>query len=149
MLPPFLETHAMWVWFGLAALAVIGELGTGTFYLLLTSLALAMGGVAAGLGLGIELQLLAVVVTLLAVVPALRRTGFLKKHGLDPQRNADVNPDIGQQVNVGEWGPDGAAQISYRGSPWQARLAPGEPAGPGTYTIVEVRDNRLILSRQR
>ena len=38
----------MWIWLGLAALALIGELATGTFYLLLVALGLAGGGVAAG-----------------------------------------------------------------------------------------------------
>lgn len=40
----------MWIWFGLAAVALIGEVGSGTFYLLLVALGLAAGGIAAWLG---------------------------------------------------------------------------------------------------
>ena len=46
----------MWIWLGLAALALIGELATGTFYLLLVALGLAGGGVAAWLNAGLEWQ---------------------------------------------------------------------------------------------
>jgi len=36
-----------WVWFGLMALALIGEVMTGTFYLLMVAVGFAVAGIAA------------------------------------------------------------------------------------------------------
>jgi len=49
----------MWYWFGLAAIALMGEVASGTFYLLLVALGLAAGGVAAALGASLAWQLVA------------------------------------------------------------------------------------------
>lgn len=68
----------MWIWLGLAALALIGELATGTFYLLLVALGLAGGGVAAWLNAGLEWQLLACGVVVLLGLVILRKTRVLK-----------------------------------------------------------------------
>jgi hypothetical protein len=86
----------MWIWLGLAALALIGELATGTFYLLLVALGLAAGGVAAWFGAGLEWELVACGVVLLLGLLVLRKTRVLKKREVDSASNADVNLDIGR-----------------------------------------------------
>ncbi len=139
----------MWVWFGLAAIALIGEVMTGTFYLLLVALGLAAAGVAAALAMALQWQLVACVVVALAGLAALRGTGVLKKREIDASRNANVNLDIGQTVQVEQWSPAGTARVWYRGAQWQAELAAGEAAAPGTYLITEVRGTRLVLSGKR
>jgi membrane protein implicated in regulation of membrane protease activity len=139
----------MWTWFGLAVLALIGELVTGTFYLLLIAAGLAAGGAAAWLAGPAEWQLAAFGVVALAGLVVLRKTGVLKKREVDAQRNADVNLDIGQQVEVAAWAADGTAQVSYRGAAWQADLAQGEAPQPGIHVIAAVRGNRLVLARKR
>ena len=139
----------MWIWFGLAALALIGEVMTGTFYLLLVALGLAAGGVAAALALAVQWQLVACGAIALAGLAALRKAGVLKKREIDAARNADVNLDIGQPVEVEGWSPAGTARVFYRGAQWQAELAAGEPAQPGSYLIAEVRGTRLVLARKR
>lgn len=68
----------MWIWLGLAALALIGELATGTFYLLLVALGLAAGGIAAWLLAGLEWQLVACGAVLLLGLLVLRKTRVLK-----------------------------------------------------------------------
>lgn len=90
----------MWIWFGLAAVALIGEVGSGTFYLLLVALGLAAGGIAAWLGADLAWQLVACGLVALLGLLALRRTGVLKKREVNAARNADVNLDIGQSVMV-------------------------------------------------
>lgn len=139
----------MWAWFGLAALALIGEVATGTFYLLLVALGLAAGGVAAWFSLAVQWQLLICGAVALVCLIVLRKTGVLKKREIDAQRNADVNLDIGQAVEVSEWPAGGVARVWYRGAQWQAELAAGETAQPGTHIITEVRGNRLVLARRR
>ncbi len=120
----------MWIWLGLAALALIGELATGTFYLLLVALGLAAGGVAAWFGAALQWQLVACGVVLLAGLLVLRKTRVLKQRGLDAARNADVNLDIGQTVVVESWSDNGTARVWYRGAHWQAELARGQAPGP-------------------
>ncbi len=138
----------MWTWFGLAVLALIGELLTGTFYLLLIALGLAAAGAAAWLASRVEWQLAIFGVVALAGLLVLRKTGILKKREIDAQCNADVNLDIGQQVEVSAWQADGAAQVWYRGATWQAGLTEGETPQAGMHVIAAVRGSRLILTRK-
>jgi membrane protein implicated in regulation of membrane protease activity len=136
----------MWIWFGLAVLALIGEVATGTFYLLLVALGLAAGGVAAVLAFSLELQLAVCGVVALAALLVLRKTGVLKKREVDAASNADVNMDVGQVVTVTEWGAGNTARVFYRGASWQVELAPGHAAAPGEHVITAVRGSRFIIT---
>ena len=136
----------MWIWLGLAALALIGELATGTFYLLLVALGLAAGGVAAWFGAGLEWQLVACGVVLLLGLLVLRKTRVLKKREVDSASNADVNLDIGQTVSVEAWSENGTARVWYRGAHWQAELAQGQAPQAGEQTITEMRGSILVLT---
>ncbi|MEI2418306.1 NfeD family protein [Orrella sp. JC864] len=136
----------MWVWFGLSALALIGELASGTFYLLLVALGLAAGGVAAWAGLALGVQLLVCAALTLVGLLALRRTGVLKKREVDAQGNRDVNLDIGQVVEVESWSADGRTRVWYRGAHWDAELAPGHPPRAGAHSIAAVQGTRLVLA---
>ncbi|SSW71149.1 NfeD family protein [Achromobacter agilis] len=136
----------MWIWLGLAALALIGELATGTFYLLLVALGLAAGGVAAWFGAGLEWELVACGVVLLLGLLILRKTCVLKKREVDSASNADVNLDIGQTVSVEAWSENGTARVWYRGAHWQAELAQGQAPQAGEQTITEMRGSILVLT---
>ncbi|WP_447919460.1 NfeD family protein [Achromobacter aegrifaciens] len=136
----------MWIWLGLAALALIGELATGTFYLLLVALGLAAGGLAAWLGAGLEWQLVGCGIVLLLGLLVLRKTRVLKKREVDSARNADVNLDIGQTVSVEAWSDQGTARVWYRGAHWQAELAQGQASQAGEQTIIEMRGSILVLA---
>ncbi|MYZ44837.1 NfeD family protein [Schauerella aestuarii] len=139
----------MWIWFALAAVALIGEVATGTFYLLLVALGIAAGGVAAMLGWTLQWQLVAAIVVALAGLFVLRAVGVLKKRGVHTGRNVDANLDIGQTVEVEHWSADRAARVFYRGANWQAQLAEGESLEPGTFVINEIKGTRLILVPKR
>ncbi|OZI34970.1 NfeD-like family protein 1 [Bordetella genomosp. 10] len=136
----------MWIWFGLAVLALIGEIASGTFYLLLVAVGLAAGGLAAAGGVSLEAQLLACSIVALAGLFLLRRTGVLKKREVDAARNADVNLDIGQVVRVDAWDADGMARVQYRGASWQVELAPGNTPQGGEFVITAVRGSSLIVA---
>lgn len=135
----------MWIWFGLAVLALIGEVATGTFYLLLVAIGLAAAGVAVIGGLALEGQLIVCGVVVIAGLLVLRATGVLKKREIDAQRNADVNLDIGQVVTVRDWAGGRTARVSYRGASWDVMLAPGCEPVAGEYIITEVRGSQLIV----
>jgi len=137
----------MWYWFGLAALALIGEVASGgTFYLLLVALGMLGGGLVAGLGFALVWQLAACAMAALLGLLALRRTGVLKKREVNAARNVNVNLDIGQIVQVDAWTPVGAARVWYRGAHWQVSIAPGAPCKPGPHVITEIRGTRLIVT---
>lgn len=138
----------MWIWFGLAVVALIGEVASGTFYLLLVALGLVAGGIAAWLDVGLQWQLIACAVVGLAGLFVLRRTGVLKKREVDARRNADVHLDIGQTVDVEAWTDAGLARVWYRGAHWQAELAAGQTPAPGLHQISEIRGTRLVLTRK-
>jgi membrane protein implicated in regulation of membrane protease activity len=124
----------MWIWFGLAALALIGEALSGTFFLLLLALGLAAGGASALVGVDRHWQLVVAGAVALVGLGVLRMTGVLKQRALDASRCRDVNLDIGQSVQVSAWAADRTARIWYRGAHWHADLVADVPATPGTYT---------------
>jgi membrane protein implicated in regulation of membrane protease activity len=131
----------MWIWFVVAAIALILELLTGTFFLLLVAVAAAGAGVVNWLGGELAWQLLAFSVLGIAGFFILKSSGFVKRRsGHDASRNTDVNLDIGQTVHVTDWSPMKTATVQYRGAKWQVRLdaaISGTPA-PGSYRITDI-----------
>jgi membrane protein implicated in regulation of membrane protease activity len=133
------------IWWVLAGVAVAVELATGTFYLLMLALGLAAGAIASHMGFSGPLQVAA------AAAVGGGATGFWywrrarEAPTLPAASNRDVNLDIGERVFVQEWAANGTAQVQYRGSPWEARLAPGAPAAAGEHVVSAVEGNWLVL----
>ncbi len=137
---------ADWInWLSMAGVLVILELFTGTFYLLMFAIGLAVGGAAALLGAPLALQTVAAGVVGIAATLALRQSRLGKPESVDAARDPNVNLDIGQSIAVPGWN-DGAARVMYRGAQWDLELAPGARAEPGNFKIVEVRGSRLVVS---
>ena len=136
----------MWYWFGFALLALIGEVFSGTFYLLLIALGLVAGGLVALAGWSFTLQLVAVGVFTGLGLWALRKTHFLKKREINAARNRDVNMDIGQVVMITRWGAGQTTQVRYRGALWSVRLAPGHAVKAGPHRITEVDGSILVVT---
>jgi membrane protein implicated in regulation of membrane protease activity len=136
------------VWWVLAGLLVAAELLTGTFYLLMVALGLAGAAVAAHLGFAFTPQLLT------AALVGGGATALWHWHRAKQPRSApahlnrDVNLDIGERVKVTAWEADGTTRVSYRGSMWSARLAPGSDQASGDYTVTAVEGNHLVLTAQ-
>lgn len=135
----------MWFWFGFAVLALIGEVMTGTFYLLLFAVGLAAAGVAALLGAGLAGQIVTVAVVTLAGLVILRKAGVLKKREVDAASNQNVNLDIGQSVDVQSWSDDDTSRVWYRGAYWQVRLQAGAARQTGQHRIVAVQGATLLV----
>lgn len=116
------------VWFTLAVLLVIGELMTGTFYLLMVAIGLLAGGLAALAGLGFPVQ--AVLAALVAVIgiAGLWRTRFGHAARENAARNRNVNLDIGEMLRVDAWSPERRARVQYAApngtSNWRRRHRP-------------------------
>src|SRR5450830_1711321 len=131
------------IWAVMAGVVVILELFTGTFYLLMIA-----GVVVAAVGLSISAQLLvAAIVGSLATI-WLHRSKYGWKANANAARDPNVNMDIGQTIEVGEWHAHGSgrpsARVAYRGAMWDVELHHG--AGePGRFVILEVQGSKFIV----
>lgn len=134
----------MWFWFGLAALFLLLEMATGTFYLLLVALGLAASGTAAYAGSSLSWQIISGSVVSLIGLVALHRYRQSKGH-VPTQSDPDVVQDVGQSVIVDAWDENGLGRVVYRGAHWSARLDADQPAGPGEHHIQAVQGLTLIL----
>ena len=135
------------VWWLLAAAMVALELFTGTFYLLMLSIGLAAGALAAHLGLSETTQL--VTAALVGCSAVVLCHLFKRRRQGDPSVRSlrSVNLDIGETLQVDHWLADGTAQVRYRGAQWTVVLAPGQAAEPGTFRINELVGSRLQVER--
>jgi membrane protein implicated in regulation of membrane protease activity len=143
-----MELSPATAWWVLAGLLVAAELLTGTFYLLMVALGMVGAAVAAHLGLSFTPQLL-----MAALVGGGATAVWHWHRAKQPQSapahlNRDVNLDIGERVKVTSWEADGTARVSYRGSTWSARLAPGSDHAAGIYIVSAVEGNHLVLMNQ-
>lgn len=132
-------------WWIAAGAAVAAELLTGTFYLLMIALGLVGGAVAAHLGASTMLQWL----TAAAIgggATAVWHFARGRAPVVQPERDVNVNLDIGERVHVRAWNPDGSARVDYRGTQWTARLQPGAPRRDGAHAVVAVEGNWLVLA---
>ncbi len=132
-------------WFGIAFILLGLELVTGTFYLLVLAVGLAVGGLAALAGLPAATQYVAA-----AVVGAL---GVVFLHRWKASRpapsTATQDLEVGQAVQVVAWREDGTARVRYRGAEWDGELESPDTPREGTFYIREVRGLRLVLTHQK
>jgi membrane protein implicated in regulation of membrane protease activity len=139
--------QASTIWWIFAGLTIAAELLSGTIYLLMISVGLAAGAIAAHWGLDWpgQISTAAVVGTLCILLG--RRIRSARGPRLPAAANPDLNLDIGEIVHVAEWGADGTARIPYRGSTWTAALRPGTLPTAGSFRIVEIHGNRLLVDK--
>ena len=132
-------------WFVVAFGLLVAELLSGTFYLLVISIALAAAGIAALAGASIALQFVVAAAIGIGGSVWLRTTRFgkrLHERGDDRVQNMD----IGQSLRVENWTAARTARANYRGAVWDVELAPGEPPASGEFVIREIQANRLIVA---
>jgi membrane protein implicated in regulation of membrane protease activity len=134
-------------WWSAAGIAVAVELATGTFYLLMLAIGLAAGAVAAHSGAQMPTQFIVAAVIGGAAVTGLRMQRRRAPAAVAAQANPDVNPDIGETVQVDEWQPDGTASVRYRGASWTVVAAPGTLHGHGAHRVREVVGNKLVVEK--
>ncbi len=135
------------IWWVLAGITVAAELLIGSFYLLMLSLGMAAGAVAAQAGNPLTVQLVVAAVVGGAAVLLWRRLKQGRSAEPDAQSNPNVNLDIGALVNVELWAPDGSTQVHYRGANWTAMHRPGVITESGEHRVVEVQGSRLVLEK--
>lgn len=135
-----MEPYVYWflLAFGLLAL----EMATGTFYMLIVSIALGLAGIAALLGLNLPLQItLSAVTSIMGTVILYRMNGARTTGKMISQ-----SLDIGQSVRVISWREDGVARVHYRGTEWDAELDSSSLQRDGVLYIKAIQGSKLILT---
>lgn len=131
-------------WFVLALVLLGVEMATGTFYILVLSIAVALGGVAALAGFEPVMQMA------LTGVAAITGTVILRRmKGARPQAANSNNLDIGQTVKVVAWNADGAARVQYRGAEWDAELESADTPRDASLYIKAMQGSKLILTQHK
>jgi len=137
-----METYVYWI---LLALVLVGlEIVTGTFYLLVIGIALAVGGAAAALGLALVWQFVFSAVTGVVGTVMLRRW-----KSSQASKSPEVGLDIGLPVKVIKWNDDGSARVHYRGAEWDAELESNDTPREGTLYIKSVHGSGLVLTHHK
>ena len=135
------------VWWLLVGAMVALELFTGTFYLLMLAIGMAVAALAAHAGMGLTGQLLLGATVGSAAVIA----WYLKKRRearvLSADAHLEVRLDVGETVHVEQWLADGTAQVHYRGAKWDVIHRPGVSPGPGQHRVAELVGNRLLVEK--
>lgn len=134
-----MEPYVYWflLAFGLLAL----EMATGSFYMLIVSIALGLAGIAALLGLNLPLQ-----ITLSAVASIMGIVILRRMKGMRTGKMISQSLDIGQSVRVISWLEDGIARVHYRGTEWDAELESSSVPRDGVLYIKAIQGSKLILT---
>jgi membrane protein implicated in regulation of membrane protease activity len=132
-------------WLVAAGALVILELFTGTFYLLMIAIGLAVGGIVAVAGAGHPLQAITAGIVGVVATALLHRSRLGRPAKSAPARDRNVNLDIGQHVTVPAW-DHGRARVMYRGALWDVELGQGATPKAGDFRIVEVQGSRLVVA---
>jgi len=135
-------------WWIITGTLVLLELLTGSFYLLMLALGAALGALGAHAGFAPMTQWLVAALCSSAFVfvcYVLRRRVLGANHAVG---NRDIHLDIGATLTIKTWQDDGCARVSYRGAQWTVMLRPGQDPSPGTYRVIEVVGNRLLVEKR-
>ena len=135
-----------WWWIA-AGVLVVGELATGTFYVLMLAIGCMFGALAGYAQITFFAQAAVAVAVGGAAVLVWDRRRRRPWGTLSAAANPDINLDIGESVQVDDWNADGTARVPYRGSTWNVRYIGDGAAAPGPHVIAEVRHNELALRR--
>ena len=127
-------------WLILAALMIACEIFTTTFYLLAIALGFLIAALASSLNLSIETQIgLSGLFALLAVYGV--RQWKIKHPRVETPADAD---DIGQRVEIESWLDEQHARVKYRGSYWNAVLAPNSTQTAHQHWTITARHGAVL-----
>jgi len=139
------ELMEIYIYWFLLALVLVGlEMATGTFYLLMVAIAMAVGGLVALLGATMRWQLILSALMVIAGTSALRRW----KSG-QVEETVSASLDIGQPVRVIKWNDNGSARVFYRGAEWDAEVESADTPREETLYIAAVRGSGLVLTHRK
>ncbi len=131
-------------WFMLAFGLLALEMATGTFYMLMLAVAVAIGGIAALLGIGLPIQ-----ITLTALAGIIGTVVLRRMKSTRPADTTSQSLDTGQPVQLIAWREDGSARVHYRGAEWDAEPEFAAMPREGVLYIKEIQGSKLILTHHK
>lgn len=133
-----MQMYLLWAVTGIVLFII--EMLTGTFYLLVLSIAALAAAAAAWLGYSFWVQ--AVIIVAVAVVGVILVKRFRGKIQTAPGQGLD----IGQIVMLDSWisEADGLARVNYRNAQWEARIT-GERIPDGKVFYIHAVDGSTLL----
>ena len=137
--------EASTLWWLMAGVAVVAELLTGTFYLLMLAVGLGAGALAAHAGLGSVAQVLVAAGVGSATVLAAYFTRRARPGDPSPRADRSVNLDVGETIVIDSWNADGTTTVKYRGATWTAIHRPGVTPSTGMHRVAELVGSRLLV----
>jgi membrane protein implicated in regulation of membrane protease activity len=135
------------IWWLLTGVAILIELMSGTFYLLMLATGLAAAAVASHLGATDTVQIAVAALISSGAVLGWRAYKISKPSSPSANANPDVNLDVGATVQIDAWNPDGTASVKYRGANWTVAPDEGHPSAIGAHRVVRVLGSRLIVRK--
>ncbi len=129
----------MQLWFLATGMLMIGEMLTGTFYLLVIGIAFAITGLTAWQHWPYWAQFAVAITLTLTNIALLRRQ---RKNG---NLRISQSLDTGQPVEIIQWLSDTHARVRYRGTEWNAQLAEHASSQSDRYTIRDIEGSTLII----
>ena len=131
-------------WFVLAFGLLALEMATGTFYMLMLAIAVAIGGVAALLGTSLPIQ-----ITLTALAGIIGIVILCRMRSGHPTDAASQSLDTGQPVQLVAWREDGSARVYYRGAEWDAEPESADMPREGALYIKGIHGSKLVLTQHK
>jgi membrane protein implicated in regulation of membrane protease activity len=135
------------LWWIICGFFVSLEMLSGSMYLLMLALGAGAAALCAMIGVDQTFQLIVAAgvgggAVMLWHRKLLKR-GAIDTLGYNTTGLGDL--DVGEQVVVGKWLPDGTAQVLYRGSEWPARHHGPHVPRSGQHRILAVESTCLVL----
>lgn len=139
----------IWVWWSLAGLILIGELITGTTYLLWpAAAAFIVGGISLEF-LGVPWGIQMAVFGLLTLVLVFIGDRFVKPHlkftGSGPVLNDRAQGMVGQRASVVQAFTGGQGRVQVGDSAWPARAENGEDFAEGESVVITALDSTVLV----
>lgn len=135
------------LWWIVAGLFVSLEMLTSSLYLLILAFGAAAAALCAWARLPQELQLLVAAAVggggLLTWHRRLLRRGPIDTEGCSTTGLS--HPDLGEEVSVAGWAPDGTAEVFYRGRAWLARHHGPHVPQTGVHRIRAIESCHMVL----
>ena len=131
-------------WFVLALVMLGLEMLTGTFYLLMVSIAMAVGGVMALLGFDLTWQFAFCGLAGVVGTVILRRV-----KGAKTDDSVSQSLDVGQAVRLIAWNENGSVRVHYRGAEWGAAPESVDTPHAEPLYIQSIQGSKLILTHHK
>lgn len=135
------------VWWLLTGVMVALELVTGTFYLLMLAIGVAVAALSAHLGAGLITQIVVAALVGCSCVAVWHLKQVRRPSELRAEINPNVHLDIGETVAITHWNTDGTADVQYRGARWTAIHRAGISPSTGAHRVAEMVGNRLLVDK--